>query len=59
MSSEVRSPQYQEVDVQHPQVRAAIRNMIKEGANDNKIVRVVGMPHEVVRAERKRMENEK
>ena len=59
MGAEVNNPQFQEVDVQNPTVRGAIRNMIKDGASNEQIIRVVGMPGEVVRSERQRMENEK
>ena len=59
MSAEVNSPKFQEVDVQNPTVRGAIRNMVKDGASDHQIVKVAGMPAEVIRSERKRIENEK
>lgn len=43
------SPEYQEVDVQHPSIVAAITNMAKEGKTTQEIMKVVGMPAEVVR----------
>ena len=45
-------PEFQEVDVQNPVIQSAIRNMIKNGDDNARIVRVVGMPHEVVQAAR-------
>ena len=46
--SEVTSPKYAGVDVDHPRIVEYIRNMLKQGEKKEKIAKVVGMPLEVV-----------
>ena len=39
---------YNGVDVDHPTIVSTIKKMVEEGKPKSEIVRVVGMPHEVV-----------
>ena len=43
-------PRYAGVDVSHPKIVEAIKTMAKQGKKTQDIMRVVGMPGEVVRA---------
>jgi len=45
---EVTTPKYNNVSVEHPSIVKAIKNMAKNGEPKEKIVKVVGMPMEVV-----------
>jgi len=49
MGAEVRTPKYQGVDVDHPQIVAAIKTAAQRGMSQEAISKVVGMPPEVVR----------
>jgi len=40
---------YQGVDVDHPRIIEAVKNLVKAGKKTDEIARVVGMPHEVIR----------
>jgi hypothetical protein len=42
-------PKYQNVDVEHPRIIEAIKNLTKQEKRVEDISRVVGMPYEVVR----------
>lgn len=42
--------EYGGVDVQHPRIVEAIRVLAKQGKTTQQIVKIVGMPHEVVQA---------
>lgn len=39
---------YNNVDMDHPAIGVAIQNLTKQGADKEKIMRVVGVPGEVV-----------
>jgi len=41
--------EYQGVDVEHPRIVEAIKNLAREGRSTDEIARIVGMPYEVVR----------
>lgn len=41
--------EYQGVDVEHPRIVEAVKNMTKQYKSVEEISRVVGMPYEVVR----------
>lgn len=45
----VESPRYSGVSVDHPAIVDAIKTMAKEGKKLQEIMRVVGMPAEVIR----------
>lgn len=38
---------YNGVDMDHPAIRAAVHNMVKNGENKKQIMKVVGIPEEV------------
>ena len=40
---------YNGVDIDHPTIADAIKNMVKQGRKIEEIARVVGVPHEVVK----------
>lgn len=48
-------PQYNGVDVNHPSIIAAIQNMTKQGKRKEEIMRVVGVPAEVVESHQRAM----
>lgn len=48
MSISVKEPTYQGVSVNHPSIVSTIKNMVKQGAKREDIVKVTGMPKEVV-----------
>ena len=48
MGAEVTVPKHQGVDVNHPRIVETIRRMVKEGKKTEEIMRVVGMPAEVI-----------
>jgi len=52
-------PEYQGVDVQHPRIKEYVQNMIKQEKSNVEIVKVVGMPHEVVEQIRRDMKRNK
>lgn len=41
-------PKYQNVDVDHPSIVSAIQNLSKQGKRKEEIMKVVGMPAEVI-----------
>jgi len=41
-------PEYQGVSTEHPSIVSAIKNLTKQGESKEKIMKVVGMPREVV-----------
>lgn len=41
-------PEHNELDVEHPRIAEYTKNMIRQGRSVEEIVKVVGMPHEVV-----------
>ena len=43
------APTYQGVRVNHPTIVATIQNMVKQGKKLEEIMRITGMPGEVVR----------
>ncbi len=45
----VQTPTYGGVSVDHPSIKAAIQTMAKQGRKVEEIMRVTGMPGEVVR----------
>ena len=47
--AEVSTPSYSGVSVDHPSIVSAIKNMAKDGRKMKEIMKVVGMPAEVVR----------
>ena len=47
--AEVTPPTYSGVSVDHPSIVSAIKNMAKDGRKLKEIMKVVGMPAEVVR----------
>lgn len=47
-------PEYNGVDVEHPSVVNSIKQMLKDGRKKEDIMRVVGVPHEVVESVAKR-----
>ena len=49
------TPTYQGVHVDHPTIVDAIKNLVKQGRRREDIVRIVGMPHEVVQSVEQRM----
>jgi mannose/fructose/N-acetylgalactosamine-specific phosphotransferase system component IIB len=51
--------EYQGVDVEHPTIKAAIENMTKQGEPKEKIMRVVGMPAEVIDRVQRRLKEQK
>ena len=51
--------EYNGVDMEHPSIRNAIVNMTRQGADKVKIMRVVGVPAEVVDMYQKAMPKEK
>ena len=42
-------PEYQGVDVEHPRIVEAIKNLAKQEKQAVEISKIVGMPYEVVR----------
>ena len=48
MSVTVRTPEHQGVSVEHPRIIEAIKNLSKQGRTREDIVKIVGMPGEVV-----------
>lgn len=40
--------EYQGVDVQHPRIKEYVENLTKMGKKKEEIVKIVGVPHEVV-----------
>ena len=42
--------EYGGVDVQHPRIVEAIKTLAKQGKTTEQMVKIVGMPHEVVQA---------
>ena len=44
----VESTHYAGVSVEHPTIISTIKNMVKQGKKKEEIMRVVGMPGEVV-----------
>jgi hypothetical protein len=49
---------YNNVDMDHPSIRAAIETMTRQGESKEKIMRVVGVPGEVVDKHQKSMPKE-
>ena len=41
-------PKYHDVDVDHPSIVSAIKNLTRQGESKEKIMKVVGMPAEVI-----------
>ncbi len=41
-------PKYAGVNVEHPDIKATIKNMVVQGKKNEEIAKVVGMPHEVI-----------
>jgi len=48
MAIETKEQKYAGVDVNHPSIVSAIKTMVKQGRNTGDIMRVTGMPQEVV-----------
>ena len=48
MRVSVKEPIYNGVNVNHPSIVSTIKNMVKQGAKREDIVRVTGMPKEIV-----------
>lgn len=48
MGAEVESQKYQGVNVDHPRIVEATRNLLKQGVRKEEIVRIIGMPREVI-----------
>jgi hypothetical protein len=48
MRISVKEPIYNGVNVNHPSIVSTIKNMVKQGAKREDIVRVTGMPKEIV-----------
>lgn len=59
MDVQVESPSYHGVRVDHPDIVRAIKNLITQGRRTEDIMRIVGMPAEVVNRLRGQMSNEK
>lgn len=45
---EVNSPKYNNVDVDHPRLVKGIRDMVKDGRKTEDVMRIIGVPKEVV-----------
>jgi len=48
MSISVKEPIYNGVNVNHPSIVSTIKNMVKQGARREDIVKVTGMPREII-----------
>lgn len=59
MGAEVRRPQYNGVDVDHPTVQRYAKNMAREGKSAEEIARVIGIPREIAREYREEVKREK
>ena len=44
----VENPQAASVDVEHPSLKHAVRNMVKRGISREEMVKVTGLPSEAV-----------
>ncbi len=53
------SPRHKDVDVNHPSIVSSIKRMADQGKKVEEIMRVVGMPAEVVRKHTEAGESEK
>ena len=51
--------EYGGVDVDHPSIIAAVQNMTKQGKKKEDIMKIVGVPAEVVEMHQKAMPKEK
>lgn len=41
-------PKYNGVDVDHPRIVEATKNLIKQGKRREEVMKIIGMPHEVI-----------
>ena len=51
--------EYAGVDVQHPRIKEYVENLTKMGKKREEIVKIVGVPHEVVESIQTRLKNQK
>lgn len=56
MATEVKEPEYNGVNVNHPSIIAGIQNMTRQGRPKEEIMQVIGVPGEVVERHQKAME---
>jgi len=58
-SVSVDSPTFQGVRVDHERLQTGIVNLLKQGYNNEHIMRIIGVPQEVVTRVRSKFEKEK
>lgn len=47
------------VSVEHPRIKEYAKNMIRNGDTNDRIVKIIGMPHQVIDKYRQEVEREK